>query len=88
MINQKKRDSNGKRIRHNPEKPCNRRRGTDSDECRIDCPWCQDCNGSLEDTFKCQSRINHWLASLPNDNSRKEAIEKYKNKFFPLFYGN
>jgi hypothetical protein len=80
-----KRLENGEKNRWNPNKAANLRRGTDVDECRLGCPWCRDCHGTLEDTFKCMSRANHWLASL-SDKERKKALELYEDSFFAILY--
>lgn len=80
-----KRLENGEKNRLHPDKPANRRTGTDADECGFGCPWCRGCKGTLEDTFKCMSRANHWLASL-SDKERKKALEHYKNSYFAILY--
>ena len=78
-----KRLEKGEKNRLHPDKPANQRKGTDADECSLGCPWCRDCKGSLEDTFKCMTRANQWLASLSNK-ERKKALERYENSYFPV----
>ena len=80
-----KRFKNGEKNRLHPNKPANQRRGTDVDECSMGMSWCRDCKGTLEDTFKCMSRANQWLASLPED-KKKRALEEYNGHFYPILY--